>query len=500
MNMSRQRTGTLELRKGTWHVRVTVGQGAEARRERWDTATTDRALAKRKAARLIAELAKGKAPERAAETVASERVDDFAEAYFAKREARGIVMVRWERMYYRTRAQETIGTLYLCDVRPQHVRGILEAAIEAGLKRGSVIAVRNVLHRIFGEAWRAELIESSPVARVPVPRMREVVKQRMILTDGDFAQFMTSDKADVEIKMLGLAARTLGGMRASDLVRWDWSMIDRVHFAECFVPRSKTGKPDRLEVPDMVRPFLRARWEQHGCPEAGPVFPIERGKHAGEARTVETFGTFAARLRRNLFAAGVVRMPPVEVPFVKPGTRTDLGKKSPQATRLAPNPRDPLYNETATTLPVDFHSFRRAYNTALAEAGVNVQQAMHLAGHSDPKVHMRYVQQTATMRRIPEAAVPRLPPWPDGAESNERSQNQGVSLAESSPLPRAQTATKQGQSDASAGLHTVEVAGPNPAVPTNEPATSRARPPPTRRSPGTRSSTWRPCGPRPWRG
>jgi integrase len=59
-----------------------------------------------------------------------------------------------------------------------------------------------------------------------------------------------------------------------------------------------------------------------------------------------------------------------------------------------------------TTLPVDFHSFRRAFNTALAEAGVNVQHAMHLAGHTSPLVHQRYVMSTATMRSIPAAALP----------------------------------------------------------------------------------------------
>jgi hypothetical protein len=89
-------------------------------------------------------------------------------------------------------------------------------------------------------------------------------------------------------------------------------------------------------------------------------------------------------------------------------TRTDLGKRA-EGTKLAPNPRDPLYFETATTLPVDFHSFRRAFNTALAEAGVNVQHAMHLAAHADPKTHMRYVMNTIAMRTIPEAALPRLP-------------------------------------------------------------------------------------------
>jgi Phage integrase family len=100
-------------------------------------------------------------------------------------------------------------------------------------------------------------------------------------------------------------------------------------------------------------------------------------------------------------------MPPVDVPATKPGMRTDLGKHA-QGTKLAPNPRDPLYFETATTLPVDFHSFRRAFASALAEAGVNVQHAMHLAGHTSPLVHQRYVMRPEAMRSIPEAALPRL--------------------------------------------------------------------------------------------
>jgi integrase len=104
----------------------------------------------------------------------------------------------------------------------------------------------------------------------------------------------------------------------------------------------------------------------------------------------------------------VWRMTPIEVPATKAGTRTDRGRKA-EGTKLAPNPSDPLYHETATTLPVDFHSFRRAFNTALAEAGVNVQQAMSLASHSDARTHMRYVMKTAAMRSIPEAAIPRLP-------------------------------------------------------------------------------------------
>jgi hypothetical protein len=115
----------------------------------------------------------------------------------------------------------------------------------------------------------------------------------------------------------------------------------------------------------------------------------------------------ARRLRRDLRKAGIFRMVPIEVPATKSGTRTDLGKQA-QGIKLAPNPLDPLYFETATSLPVDFHSFRRAFASALAEAGVNVQHAMHLTAHSDPRVHARYVMRTPAMRTIPPAAIPRL--------------------------------------------------------------------------------------------
>ncbi len=121
--------------------------------------------------------------------------------------------------------------------------------------------------------------------------------------------------------------------------------------------------------------------------------------------------SYGKRLRRGLVRAGVWRLPPIEVPAMKRGKRTDLGMK-PEGIKLAPNPRDPLYFETSTTLPVDFHSFRRAFASALAEAGVNVQHAMHLTAHSDPRVHARYVMRTTAMRAIPEAAIPRLAPGP----------------------------------------------------------------------------------------
>ena len=44
--------------------------------------------------------------------------------------------------------------------------------------------------RMFGDAWRDELIPENPVARVKVPAMREIRKERVILTDEELAQYL----------------------------------------------------------------------------------------------------------------------------------------------------------------------------------------------------------------------------------------------------------------------------------------------------------------------
>jgi hypothetical protein len=64
--------------------------------------------------------------------------------------------------------------------------------------------------------------------------------------------------------------------------------------------------------------------------------------------------------------------------------------------------------ETERTLPVDFHSLRRAFVTKLAVAGINVQRSMALSGHSDHRTHMLYVGSDRALQEIPAEVVPVL--------------------------------------------------------------------------------------------
>jgi len=417
--MPRARTGTLVKpgADGIWKARVTKDRDdGSTSRPLYSLGTTDRARAKRELAKINAILSAGGTIEDAEiDTSAPELVRDYADAWLKKRDERGVVSVNAERRILTLQALPSIGHLPLPDVRAPHVLAILEGVTGKTYKRAgktrryrgaSVAKLRALLYGLFRSAEAEGIVDHNPVAPVSSPKTHEVRKERAILTDAEFSRFVACPHVDLELRMLSLVARCEGGMRAGDLNAWDWTAIDRVQFAECIIPRAKTKKPQRLAIPEALSPFLRAWWERAGKPESGPVFPARKGKRVGDFR--KAAGGFAKRLRRDLFRAGVYRMKPIEVPATRRGQRTDLAKPV-EGTKLAPNPRDPLYFETAATLPCDWHSFRRAFASALAGAGVNVQHAMHLAAHSDAKTHERYVMSTAAMRAIPGEAIPQLP-------------------------------------------------------------------------------------------
>ena len=401
-------------------------------RDRYTLDTSDRAIAERRKVGLLRDLDAGRTVEEASTRASA---PDTLAAYF---DAIGDRLSAADRAAIRVHSLPALGTMALTDIRPAHVKAVRDkvlaskakratgardgSTVERGgarkVRRATVAKMFGALRRLLGAAVEDEILEINPAAGIKLPKQRgearEIVKPRAILTDDEIARFLACDDADLELRMLSIVARCEGGMRTGDLHAWDWTMLDLDAFTFCTIPRSKTAAPEVLDVPEVLRPHLRAWWERAGCPVAGPVFPVRKGKRAGERRGPRA--SHAKALRRDLARASVFRLPPVEVPLRRPGQRTDLGKKS-EGTMLAPNPRDPLYFETPVSLPVDFHSFRRAFNTALAGAGVNVQRAMKLAGHSDQKTHMRYVMDTAEMRTIPVAALPQLRPGPIRAKS-----------------------------------------------------------------------------------
>jgi hypothetical protein len=62
--------------------------------------------------------------------------------------------------------------------------------VETRYRRETGVKVRGVMHRLFRAAQEDDLIEHNPVTPVRTPKMREVKKERAILTDDEFARFV----------------------------------------------------------------------------------------------------------------------------------------------------------------------------------------------------------------------------------------------------------------------------------------------------------------------
>jgi len=369
--------GLIWTKKG-WAARITTTISGERVRVQRQLETTSRAAAQAKLTRLLAS-------ESPTATEAA-RVDTFEEA------ARRIVaehgtqgLKTWQERLSRLQryAFPELGALAVTGIRPSHVRAVLEGAAAQGRSRTTVSHLKDDISTVLGELWRDEVVAENVARRVLVPKGAATDdRRRVVLTDAEFEKFMAFPKVHPELHVMALVSRTFGGMRTSDLHAWSWEHVDTANWLDAYVPRPKTKSRDRLVLPDMLVAPLQSWWDAAGRPKTGPVFPERKGERAGERRTRTSH---ARRLRDSLWRAGVRR-----------------------GTTMA---QCELQTDTTQSRRVDFHSFRRAYNTALAGAGVNVQTAMRLAGHRNAGTHMRYVMLAESLE-VPLSALPRIAALP----------------------------------------------------------------------------------------
>jgi hypothetical protein len=141
-----------------------------------------------------------------------------------------------------------------------------------GTRRGHA-----VMHRLFGSAWQDELIPENPVARVGMPKIREQRKERVILSDAEIADYLACPTVDLELRLMSLCARVEGGMRTSDVNRWDFrprcprpcsskrsSVLRLLRQKACF-----SRVPRRSRTCDLR---LRRPWRNCGVSRAKPHF------------------------------------------------------------------------------------------------------------------------------------------------------------------------------------------------------------------------------------
>jgi integrase len=401
----KKRTGSKEwrVRLKTWVGRVS----ADGKRSGWhDLGTDDPALAQE---RLERWLVTGEPPtlaDKESFAVAAERVMD-------KQEARGEKVVKDRRRRIQAFAIPVIGHIEVGALEPHHVYSVLrrmgeqEQATRQAYAADTVHHLRTDMSRILNELVLEGTLKSNVAREVELPDNVEVDdRPRIVLTDVEINEFRVKRGFERELDMMALFARDLGGHRTSDLHAADYSDFDTVGWKTCVVRRPKTDREgsrkgkrkgrrratrgyqrDRIDIPGSVLGPLKAWWTAAGCPSTGPVFPLRRGPKAGQRKTGKGI-SYAQALRDALWEACIYR------PL--PGFEGAVGDARRQFCALQV--------DTDETRAVDFHSFRRAYVTALARSGLNHQTAMALSGHTDLATHQRYM--AAGVLTVPPAALP----------------------------------------------------------------------------------------------
>ncbi len=391
-----RRTGCLQFKTKSWYGVITAEVDGRTTRKWINLETTHKAIARRKLGRLLDNPTADPASVAATVETYAELAKRVNESRYAPEDIAGDA--RPERYRERLWILPEIGNLPITAIKPIDIRGIYDNAKAKGKSR-SHEHLRSILRSRFSVALMEEIIESSPVDKAELPKVEVDDRERAVLSDDELAIYLSWQHpveyhrlAVLERQTMSVLARVFGGLRTGDLHAMQWSHFDVPDFTMGTALRSKTRKKQRLEVPEPLRPALKAWWFETGKPLSGPVFPLIRGKRAGEQKPKVSH---AAGLRRDLRRAfGLEEWNP----------RTNQFEPTPGRI-MTPRERE-LLEETDLTLPVDFHSWRRAFIQALSDIGVTAQQAQKLAGHADLAAHGRYLRTSRDVLVIPPAAIP----------------------------------------------------------------------------------------------
>ena len=317
-----------------------------------------------------------------------------------------------------------IGPMPVEDIRARHVNDLLEGVTvtdihsgkEAPPSLGTLKHVLNCVSLVLDDLWRKEVLPENVARRAKLPKAASNTKERAVLSDFELARYLAftykDERAQVGLlqrQTMSCIARLFGGVRTGDLHAMRWESFDTTNgrFEWGYAPRAKSKRPQRLTIDPMLQPILRRWWEHSKRPREGLVFPVlTDGKHgkAGEGEKHQV--SHAHAMRRDLRRAfGIDKQEPI-VTKQKNG-REMPGHKWVPGREMTPRERE-LLKGTKDTLPVDFHSWRRAYCQALADAGVNAQLAKALAGHASEAAHEKYLRSSEKARALPEQARPQI--------------------------------------------------------------------------------------------
>lgn len=399
----RKPTGTLVRNKTGYSAKVWAIVDGERIRITKPLGTDSLAAARKKLARLL-----GEADPEGLDLAAPETFEAAATRVYASRDT---ASAKHELSRLKRFAFPVLKGRRVTETKPTHVNDALEACKEAGKSRQTCQHLKQDISTVFAALKREGVIERNPVDDAEVPRyLATPKKERAVLTDEELGRYLQYDppagaprKPVLERQVMACVARMFGGLRTGDLHAIRWETFDVPAFTQGWAPRQKSKLPQRLAVPEMLQPFLTAWWRQAGEPLTGPVFPARRGEAAGKHKRKASHAKAFRRDLQRAFGLEAARVKEVPRKNGRPRLEVSWYTARPMTAR-----EHELFEVTPQTLPVDFHSWRRAYSQALGDAGVNAQQAKALAGHATMAAHERYLASANKLRVLPPEALPKL--------------------------------------------------------------------------------------------
>lgn len=189
--MPKKQDGQLFMKEGRgWYGRFYATVEGERVRVCRALNTQNKAIARRKLARLIAE--GNVAPEEA------QRAETFEEAARRVVDAqRDAGMVTWKDRLYRLTAHAfpALGKMLPAQLKAVHVRDVLTEARDGGMAHETLKHLRGDVSKVLDDLWRAEELPENVVDRVEVPEalpsaVAEAKKERAVLEDDELVRYL----------------------------------------------------------------------------------------------------------------------------------------------------------------------------------------------------------------------------------------------------------------------------------------------------------------------
>ena len=353
--------GTIVRRPdGRWMGQIMVGYGPDGKPRRLTVYGKTRQEVAAKLAELAAQRHKGLLPE-PTETPLREWASRWMERKGREVRPKTLTLYRDELAYALPslkdpKAPDPLGRMRLQEVKPAHVRAVLDALTERGLSVRTVKKVRERLHALFEEALNLELVARNPVAPVKIRAPRDLPRERAgrTLEPEEMARLLEALDAYPDRRVaLALRLMLACGLRRGEALGLRWEDVD-------------------LEEGVL---HVRRAWSTDGAK------PHLTGPKTGRERAVPIPHATLVRLREyrewwgEMFGA-------LPIPWVFPGT-------GDPSRPLDPNSPNHALRRIAKRLglpPIRVHDLRHTYGSFLLAQGAPLELVAERMGHANPTI------------------------------------------------------------------------------------------------------------------